>query len=509
VRIAKEVDIRRPLFVSAFVIATCGLVYELIAGAMASYLLGDSVTQFSLIIGIYLSAMGVGAYLSKFIDRHLLTRFVEIELAVAVIGGFEALILSAAFAYTDSFRVVLFTLVSIIGMLVGMELPLLIRILETRDSLKDLVARVFFLDYIGALLASLSFPLLLLPHVGMLRSALIFGALNALVALWTTQLFAGKRAIALRLRILCCLVLAALGVAYAFAGSVEARIDADLFADPVVMSKRSPYQRLTITRRDGDTRLFINGALQFSSIDEYRYHEALVHPAMSLSKSPERILVLGGGDGMAVRETLKWPSVNSITLIDLDPMMTEMFTDHPELSALNAYALTDSRVETINADAFHWVRTYEGEPFDVVIIDFPDPNNFSLGKLYSNLFYRMLMPVMSESGVLAVQSTSPIYSPRAFWCIAETIGHEGFQTQPYHAYVPAFGEWGFVLATKKDPGVHRRLPEGLRFLDDESLSLLFVFPVDLQKKEVPINRMDNQALVRLYEEDWRSMGRDR
>lgn len=495
----------RALLLSAFVIATCGLVYELVAGAMASYLLGDSVTQFSLVIGTYLSAMGLGSYLSRYIDRALLARFVEVELAVALIGGLEAPVLFGLFVWSPAFRWLLYLQIGLIGALVGLELPLLIRILERETSLKELVARVLFLDYIGALAASLLFPLVMLPRLGLFRTSIAFGLINAGVALWTTTLFAAAPPVLRRLRWMSISVIGVLVVVFVAAGPIEARLDANLFADPVVYRAASPYQKVVLTHRDGDTRLFINGALQFSTLDEHRYHEALVHPAMTAAEAPARVLVLGGGDGMAVREVLRYDSVRHVTLVDLDPLMTAIFSERPELSALNRGSLSDPRVEVVNQDAFQWLEAGAPGVYDVVLVDFPDPNNHGLGKLYTTTFFRMLDGAVAEGGVIAAQATSPMWSPSAFWCIHRTMRHAGWQTRPYHAYVPAFGEWGFVLAGRSSPTRFGPLPAGLRFLDATTRELLFHFPPDLAERPGPINRLDNQALVQLYEEDWQAM----
>lgn len=498
-------DINRVLFLSAFVIATCGLVYELVAGALASYLLGNGVTQWSLIIGTYLSAMGVGSLLSKAIDRSLLARFVEIELAVALVGGFEASLLFAGFVYSESFQVMLYVLVAIIGTLVGLELPLLIRILERETTLKDLIARVLFLDYIGALAASVAFPLLLLPRLGLIRTCLVFGLLNAVVALWTTFLFDAERPVVLRLRAMCVATLLILAGGLGGAGGLETRLEADLFADPVVFREITPYQRMVVTHRDGDTRLFLDGALQFSSVDEYRYHEALVHPALTSVVVPRRVLVLGGGDGLAVREVLRHDGVEQVVLVDLDPAMTRVFSEREGLASINDHSLSDPRVQVVNDDAFAWLADDAAGQFDAVIIDFPDPNNYGLGKLYTNHFYRLLVPRLAPGAAVAIQSTSPLWSPRAYWCIVRTLEHEGFETRPYHAYVPSFGEWGFVLASRETLPDFRPLPQGLRFLDKHTRDGLFHFPPDIDRLDGPVNRLDNQALVRLYEQDWRTL----
>ena len=490
----------RVLFVSAFVVATCGLVYELIAGALASYLLGNSVTWWSLVIGTYLSAMGVGSWLSRFVEHRLLDRFVEIEVAVALLGGFEALILFAAFGWSSSFRFALFAHVFLVGMLVGLEIPLIIRILEAQSSLKELVARVLALDYLGALAASLAFPLVLVPWLGLFRTGLLFGLCNAGVALWATLLFEQGRP-RTRLRVLAGGAVLVLAGTFPFAAKLETSLENGLFADPVVYRQVTPYQRLVVTHGDGDTRLFLNGALQFSSTDEYRYHEALVHPAMVSVLGPKRVLVLGGGDGLGVREVLRHPDVESVTLVDLDPAMTRLFTGREEFAELNGHALSDPRVTVINDDAFAWLQRAEGR-FDVAIVDFPDPSDYAVGKLYTAHFFRLLRQRMSERGVFAVQSTSSFFSPEAFWCIVRTVESEGLTAKPYHAYVPSFGEWGFVLAGAQPPRPDGDLPDGLRFLDAETLPSLFVFSKDMKRREGPINRLSNQVLVRLYEQDW-------
>jgi len=490
----------RLLFASAFAIATCGLVYELIAGALASYLLGNSVTQFSFVIGCYLSAMGVGSWLSRYVEKDLLERFVEIEIAVALIGGFQALMLFGAFAYASSFRVVLYGLVFVIGCGVGLEMPLLIRILETEASLKELVARVLALDYLGALLASVAFPLLLVPHLGLFRTGLLFGLVNAGVALAAAYMFKSRHST--RLRGLAGGAVVVLALGFPIAGELERRVEADLFADPVVYRQVTPYQRIVVTKRGGDTRLFLDGALQFSSVDEHRYHEALVHPAMAGTSAARRVLVLGGGDGLAAREVLRWPEVQEVVLVDLDPAMTALFTDRDELAALNGGVLSDERVRVVNADAFQWLVDGGQEPFDVAIVDFPDPNNYAVGKLYTNHFFRLLRRALVPDGVVAIQSTSAFFSPEAFWCIVRTMEHEGLAVSPYHTYVPSFGEWGFALASATEVATFRRLPPSLKFLDAELLPSLFVFPRDMARREGPVHRLDNQVLVRLYEQDW-------
>ena len=274
-----------------------------------------------------------------------------------------------------------------------------------------------------------------------------------------------------------------------------------LYADEIILARTSAYQRIVLTRWTDDLRLFLNGHLQFSSRDEYRYHEALVHPAVAAHAAPRRVLVLGGGDGLAVREIVKYPAVQSVTLVDLDPEMTRLFSHNPVLIAVNGGALRDPRVRVVNADAFVWLGQTR-EAFDVVIVDFPDPHNFSLGKLYSRSFYRLLRARLAPGGLVSVQATSPMFARRSFWCIVETLRSAGLAARPYHVYVPSFGEWGFVLAGLEPPAAPRAYPDGLRFLTTEATPALFVFPPDMAAVPVEVNRLDNQILVQYYGAEW-------
>jgi spermidine synthase len=498
------------LFLNVFIIATCGLIYELLAGTLASYVLGDSVTQFSIIIGLYLFAMGVGSWLSRFVEKHVAERFIEVELAVAILGGTSAPLLFLAFANLSYFSVILYGIVFGIGTLVGLEIPLLMRILKDELDFKELVARVLTFDYIGALAASILFPIFLVPTLGLVRTSLMFGIINAGIALWGTwllfPLLTPRRAQILRIKSGIILVLLAIGLIKADSLTVLAE-DA-LFTDTVIYAKSSSYQRIIVTRGRTGFGLYLNGNLQFNSFDEYRYHEALVHPAMlSFAGRPKKILVLGGGDGLAVREILKHKSVEKVTLVDLDPAITELSVKLPVLAELNNNALTDRRVEVVNADAFVWLHDNKTAPFDVVIIDFPDPNNFALGKLYSTRFYRLLKERLKPDSSVVIQSTSPLYARNSYWCIVKTVKSAGFEVKPYQTTVPSFGIWGYVLAKQESFEAPNKIPKtlGLKFLDSASMVSMFSFPVDASRpaEELEINRLDNQALVRYYEAEWR------
>ncbi|MBX3248606.1 MAG: polyamine aminopropyltransferase [Myxococcales bacterium] len=500
------------LFLTVLIIATSGLVYELLAGTVASYVLGDSVTQFSTTIGTYLFAMGIGSFLSRFIKADVPARFLEIELAAALVGGGSAPLLFLGFAHAESFGILLYGLIMVIGILVGLEIPLLMRILKERLAFEELVAKVLTFDYVGALFGSVLFALFFVPTLGLTRTSLFFGMLNAAVAVIGSVILRPllDRATVVRVRVLAALVAALLLTAFVRAEELTTWSEQDLYTDPVVLAVQSPYQRIVVTRSGDRMSLFLNGNLQFSSPDEHRYHEALVHPAMSLAPRRERVLILGGGDGLALREVFRYPSVREVTLVDLDPAMTE--TAARIFADLNQRALEDPRLELVNDDALVWLdeRPADAAPYDAVIIDFPDPNNFSLGKLYTARFYRLAARALADDGALVVQSTSPLFARRSFWCIERTMRETGLRTGPYHATVPSFGTWGFVLARKTpfDPP-ERLAPEvqPLRFLTDDVLPTLFVFPADMARLDVEPNRLNDQTLVRYYESETRGLER--
>jgi spermidine synthase len=492
------------LFISVLLIAACGLIYELVAGTLASYLLGDSVLQFSTVIGTYLFAMGIGSALSRYLNRGLVYRFIWIELLLGVIGGFSSALLMLAFAFTQGFSIILYALVIVMGVLVGLEIPLLMRIVRERYNFRDVIAHVLTFDYLGALAASLIFPILLVPRLGLVRSAMLFGLINVAVALWTTYIFANQLATTRILRGVCVLVLVGLTVGIAEAKKITATAEDNIYADEIIFARDTRYQHLVLTRFKDDIRLFLNSHLQFSSRDEYRYHEALIHPGLASIPTPRRVLVLGGGDGLAVREILKYPQIESITLVDLDPEMTKIFSSHTMLTQLNQGSLSSPKLHVINADAFPWIDS-NTDSFDFIVIDFPDPTNYSLGKLYTTAFYRAVARHLSAQGVIVVQSTSPMFARDSFWCIANTLKQAGLKTYPYHVYVPSFGEWGFVLASQHDYNPPTSLPTGLRFIDVKGIPALFQFPPDMAPLAIPPNQLNDQVLVRLYDQDWKDI----
>ncbi len=494
------------LLLATFLVAVAGLIYELIAATLSSYLLGDSVRQFSLVIGVFLSAMGVGAYLSRFVT-HALRGFIWAQILLGIAGGFLAPIVFYAYAWTGAVALPLFGLLILVGILSGMEIPLIARALKDIGVPEFRFENVLSVDYVGALAASVAFPLLIVPQLGLMSASLVFGALNLCVAGLSLWLFRpetmrsqwGVWGFALMLT----------GAGLWQSERLVNVAEAALYEDEIIFSETTPYQQVTVTRFRDRVRLFLDHSIQFDSFDEYRYHETLVHPAMAQASRREDILILGGGDGMAAREVLRWADVERVTLVDLDPKVTEIFRRNDDLAALNNGALRDSRVTVKNGDAWQFVE-HETAQFDVIIIDLPDPKNLALSKLYSRAFYSLLMERLSPRGVMVTQAGSPFYAREAFWSVRATLAaarnpvRPGAQlwTLPYHAYVPSFGDWGFVMAAPYAAKEVAALPEGLRYLTPETWQQAQVFGTDTGALPVEINQLQSHALVGYYLEGW-------
>ncbi len=497
---------RATLLLAVLIISICALVYELIVGTLSSYLLGDSVTQFSFTIGLFLFAMGLGALLSRRIKGQELAWFIGVELLTGLFGGTAAAALYAVFSTEPVYYyTVMLTMCLAIGICVGLEIPLLTRIVADRTELSQALSDVLSIDYIGALLGSLAFPLILLPALGVNLTGFLMGLLNIGVAAMTLVVFRSRlsrrqvRGLGTAAFLLALLMLGGALFSPQFVHFFEQQIYEDL----IVYREQSSYQRLIITRNGRDTRLFIDGNLQFSSRDEYRYHEVLVHPAMMAARSRETVLVLGGGDGLVAREVLKYPEVQRVIVVDLDPAMTEMARTYAPVLEVNGGALNDARVTIINDDAYKFIQESD-DLYPVVILDLPDPNNEGLSKLYSLQFYRLLRERLTPDGVFVTQAASPYFVREAFWTIVHTAREAGFEVLPLRTYVPSFGEWGFVMGSPRRPP-QPRLPEGiaLRYLTPEVLQAALTFDPDIAEIPTAINTLDNPTLARAYERGWR------
>ncbi|MBB0245711.1 polyamine aminopropyltransferase [Streptomyces alkaliphilus] len=503
------------LLLSVFVCAACGLVYELALVALGGYLIGNTVLQTSIVLSVMVFAMGVGSLAAKPLQRRAIEAFAIVEGVLALVGGLSVLLLYAAFAWLNIYTVAVVVIAFVVGVLIGAEIPLLMTMLQwiRRQDAGRAVADMFAVDYIGALLGGLSFPLLLLPLFGQIKGALVVGGVNAVagiaVVLW---IFRARVRPPVRAGLVAGMVgvLVVLAGAFALADRFEVTARQQLYRDPIAHAERTDYQEIVVTHAPGllgmeDLRLFLNGDLQFSSVDEYRYHEALVHPALAGERSS--VLIIGGGDALALREVLRYPDVESVTLVDLDPAMTDLAREWDPLVELNDNALADERVTVVNDDAFGWLREARG-PYDVVITDLPDPQDIATAKLYSVEFYTLIGRVLDPDGHLVVQAGSPYFAPRTFWSIETGIREAGFGTTPYQVDVPSFGNWGYVLAVPGDRAPEPELappaerPE-LRFLDEAVLGAATVFPVDRRDPGVRASTLMHPVVLEYRNREWR------
>ena len=512
---------RSVVLLAAAASSACGLATELLLGGLTSYLVGDHALAYGVAVGGFLAAMGIGSYLSQFVaiaptgDRGhqravsyaLVRAFIRVELAMAPAIALFPLGLFALFVAGGWLWLGLVSATLFLGILAGMEVPLLTRLLERDSSVKDALAGVLALDYAGALVGAIAFPVVLLPWLGMFPAAACLGAIPAVMVGAITQAFRplipgiktwGRVGLAIAAGLL---LLAPLTVP--LGNTLENR----LYKAAVIYRHNSQYQRIVMTQRGGDTRLFLDGDLQFSTADEYRYHEALTYPVLGAVKMPRRVLLLGAGDGLALREILRWPGVESVMVLELDPAVVKLGRSHSTLVQANHNAFADPRVTVKFGDAFQLVRDLP-EKFDVAIADFPDPDRDALAKLYSDGFYRMLRSHLTPEGALVTQASSPYFAPKAFACVTETLAASGFQTYPYRVDIPSFGPWGFVLATNQAIApAQLPIPIESQFLTPDLLPALFALPKDEQwdPNTIQINRLSHPVLPQ-YQRDRRWQG---
>ncbi|MFG3253788.1 polyamine aminopropyltransferase [Streptomyces sp. NPDC048172] len=477
---------------SVFMCAACGLVYELELVALASYLVGDSVTQASVVLSVMVFAMGVGSLLAKRLRGHAASGFGYVEALLALVGGGSAMALYATFAWFGEARIALVAISFAIGVLIGAEMPLLMTLIQRirRQDPGGAVADLFAADYVGALVGGLTFPFLLLPLLGQLAGGLLTGVVNALaggvVVLWLfhRDLSARRRWWVLAANAGVAVLLL---VGTAFVGPFERAAREAVYGDDVRVAVRTGVQEIVLTGGlDGtaavggkELRLFLDGRLRVRGADEARYHEALVRPAMADGLPHARVLVLGGGDGLAAREVLRFPGVREVTVVEQDPGLTRLGRTDPGLRALNRGALDDPRVRVETGDAFAWLRdrdrsrSHGGGPYDVVVSGLPDPGITTSTKLYSQEFYGLVARALADDGRLAVHAGSPGSRPRDYWTVEATLRSAGLHTRPYvvdghrtrftsgpdrsnqhgHGARGPRG-WGFVLASPEPaPGV--------------------------------------------------------
>lgn len=515
---------------SMFMTGASGMVVEYVLSTVSSNLNGTQIESFSLTIAIMLGMMGIGGYCQKFVpDENLIEKFVYLEIGLAVISAFAPIAVYAAFTFTpEHFQLVYYVFAMSIGFMVGFEIPFLTRANATyTKKLSDNLSIIFAADYIGAFIGALVWVYLLLPHLHLIQIGFVLASLNFIVAMATYLYFKkGRIASSSKLPLV---VMSAVAIALVW-GSQQVVpwsviIEQKMYPSPIVDSERTRYQQLTLTHDPvaKDTRLYINGNTQFSSIDEIRYHEMLVHvPIAMLETMPTRALVLGGGDGLAVRELRKYPDM-SVDLIELDADMFRWARTQETMVALNKgsfegfeeYHMPDyrsvrealsvgvplSRYRVFFTDASNYVNAFvqsrKAPEYDIVIIDLPDPYSLSINKMYTSQFYKRLQGLLKPKGVVVTQATSPFHAKPAYLTIGKTLSSGGYDTKPYWHNIPSFGEWGWWMGST-EPLVYRGLKVETEYVSDALARSSFVFGKGALDGESQVNTMMQPVLIDLY-----------
>ncbi len=500
------------LKIALFATGLAGIVAEYVLSTLASYFLGDSVFQWTMIVSMMLFSMGLGSRLSKLFEKQLLQKFIYVEFCLSIFSAFAALLAYTAAALTMYTGFIIYTFSILIGLLIGLEIPLVIRLNDEFEELKVNISSVMEKDYYGSLLGGIFFAFVGLPYLGLTYTPFILGITNFLVALLLLYVLWGliEQKVKKRLGFTAFLVAAVLISGLVLAKPIILFGEQQRYKDKIIYQEQSRYQKIVITQWKEDYWLYINGNQQLSTLDEQMYHEPLVHPAMKLLPNVKDVLVLGGGDGCAVREILKYPQVENITLVDLDPAMTELGKNHPVLSSLNNGSMLDKKVNIVNEDAFHFLEK-TNLYFDVVIIDLPDPKTVELGRLYSQEFYTLASRQMRPHAVMITQAGSPYFATKAFYCVEKTMQNAGFQTQALHNQIITLGEWGWVLGLKTSDTSSFNLKQKLQslefseietaWLNKEAMQLMTSFGKDffLPKTDtIEVNTVHNPVLYRYY-----------
>lgn len=493
-----------------FATGLSGIVAEYVLSTLATYFLGNSVLQWTMIVSIMLFSMGLGARVTKIMENNLLEKFIWIEIALSILASFVSLITYTIATYTLYTGFAIYTMSVIIGLLIGMEIPLVIRINDQFETLKINVSSMMENDYYGSLLGGVFFAFIGLPFLGLTFTPFILGFINFSVAivllsvLWKDlEINVKKRLSTANVTVLILLVAGIMNANNVIAHGEEMR-----YKDQVIYSKQTKYQKIVMTQSNSDFWLFINGNQQLSTIDEVMYHEPLVHPLLQLYPNPTDILILGGGDGCAVREVLKYQTVENITLVDLDPEMTRLAVEHPVLSEINQHALENDKVNVLNEDGYTYLENNK-QFYDIIIIDLPDPKTIELGRLYSYEFYKLCYQTLRPNGLIITQAGSPYFAARAFECINKTMSEAGFATVPMHNQVITLGEWGWISGAKSLNKEQFRTAmqkldfEGIptKWINKEAMTLITSFGKDFTRnaeKPIEVNTIHNPVLHQYY-----------
>ncbi|WP_394193888.1 polyamine aminopropyltransferase [Pseudoalteromonas atlantica] len=539
------------------VLAGCGLIYEYLLSHYAGRVLGSVESAIYAMIGTMIVAMGIGAFLARWF-KDAFTAFAWLESIIALVGMGCILAIASVIAVSYSLphifsqifnlpadtvlngyvfqklqewsRFLPYVFGLLLGLLIGMEIPLIARIRQQVYGrfLENNAGTIYGADYIGAGIGAAIWVSIMLAMPIMQAAAwtALFNIVAGLAFLWRYHSYVRFA----KLLLVCHLALLVLfGFILVLGSSWMKDLSNVLYKDKVIYSEATKYQHLVLTERlsrnqpDPITDLYLNGRLQFSSIDEQIYHSMLVYPALLASNRHDDILIVGGGDGLAMRDVLKWP-VKEVTLIDLDGQLLNLFGHKSDefqapveivnrLTKLNENAMDDPRANVIVGDAFIEVERLldQGKRFDTIIIDLPDPNHPDLNKMYSDYFYNHIRQLLAPDGAMAVQSTSPYHAKKAFLSIGKTVKAAGFKhVEQYQQNIPSFGQWGWTIATTRGQSASARINDVVnlsvdsRWASKEYLLAAFVFPNYYfeQINNIEVNRLGSGTLYDYYRSAW-------
>ena len=456
-----------------FATGLAGIVAEYVMATLASYLLGNTVLQWTLTVSLMLFAMGIGSRLSKYIKSNLLDVFIFIEFILSILCAVSALTAYLFSAFTQHISIIIYMISISIGLLIGLEIPIATRLNNYFEELRINISSIMEKDYYGALLGGIFFAFVALPYLGLTYTPIVLGSVNFLVATLLFYKFYHLLTKKALLNFGLITVPVVIMILFYLAEPIVLYGEQHKYMDRIIYQEQTKYQKIVVTEWKDYYWLYLNGNEQFSSYDEERYHEPLVHPAMQIASSRENILILGGGDGLAVREVFKYADVKNLTLVDIDPAMTNLGKSYPVFVNLNNSSLLDSRVHIINQDAYQFLVNND-QIFNIIIIDLPDPKTIDIARLYSLQFYKMVYRHLGAGGIMVTQASSPFFSREAFLSIMKTVQAAEYTTIPYHNHIPTLGEWGWVLGIKNANINSEKLKEILGKLTFEDLETRFL-----------------------------------
>lgn len=495
------------LKIAIFATGISGLTSEFILSTLASYFIGDSIVQWTVVLSIMLFAMGIGSQVSRVVTKKLLLAFIAIEFSLSLLISFSPLMVYALATKTQFIHIIIYCLALLIGFCIGFEIPLATRLNEKHESLNKNISNIMSWDYIGSLVGGIAFAYIGLPYLGITNTAFLFGALNFVVAVilfWKYKSFYKKQIKWVTLSTL--LIVTTLTSGFIFSEDIILFGEQSRYKDKIIYTEQSRYQKIVVTQWHDHYWLFINNNQQLSTLDEYLYHEPMIHPIMTITPEHQDILIIGGGDGFNVKELLKYEGIKSIDVVDLDPAMTNLGLHFKPLLEYNDSSLHNKIVKIHNVDGYNFLEKSK-KYYDLIIVDLPDAKGIDINKLYTQEFYRMAYQSLRPNGNIITQAGSPYYATKAYYCIEKTMKSSNFNTLKIHNQVLTLGEWGWVIGSKKlkDDEMIKIMKKAsfedlnTKWLNQESIDLITSFGKPIfDTTGVEVNTINDPVLYRYY-----------